>query len=166
MGAAALSLLSAQPGLITVALAAQPAPTFTALLLLALVVAALGVALLDRSPPLRGRRDLAAALPLVLETACASVAPFALMRDKRHLWASDGGAFLAFGSRTGVALALGPPIGAPDSAVRLQAEFREACRRLGWRPAWYQVPEAACAAAAPRLTGTNEPLSRRRCRSA
>jgi len=194
VGAAALSLLSAQPGLITVALVdalaaqfagslwpeesdpvssrlgwsllgvaalcvalaawallgphrgAHPAPTFTALLLLALVVAVLGVALLDRSPPLPGRRDLAAALPLVLETACASVAPFALMRDKRHLWASDGGAFLAFGSRTGVALALGPPIGAPDSAARLQTEFREACRRLGWRPAWYQVPEAACAA--------------------
>jgi lysylphosphatidylglycerol synthetase-like protein (DUF2156 family) len=122
------------------------AALFVALLVLGLVVAVCGLALLDRNPPLPSRRDPAAALSLYLAQARSSVAPFALMRDKLHLWAPDGRSFLAFGSRTGVALALGMPIGPPDSTAELHVRFRAACRRFGWRPAWYQVPEAATAA--------------------
>jgi phosphatidylglycerol lysyltransferase len=124
----------------------HPLPLFAAPMLLAFLAAVAGLALLDRNPPLPARWDPAAALSLYAGAARSSLTPFALMRDKRHLWASDGASFLAFGCRTGVALALGPPIGAPDSAARLQAEFRAACRRRGWRPAWYQVSEQDAAA--------------------
>ncbi len=125
-------------------------PVFALPLLLAFLAAMSGLAMLDRNPPMPGSRDMGAALPLYLDCGRSGVAPFALMRDKSHFWASDRGSFLAFGCRTGVALALGPPIGAPASAARLRAEFRAACRRRGWRPAWYQVSEQTAA----ELAGT------------
>ena len=126
--------------------APHPAPVFAIPLLLAFLAGVCGLALLDRNPALPARADLTGAIRLYLAGATSGVAPFALMRDKRHLWAVDGGSFLAYGCRTGVALALGPPIGAAASSAGLQADFRAACRRRGWRPAWYQLPEDEAAA--------------------
>jgi lysylphosphatidylglycerol synthetase-like protein (DUF2156 family) len=122
------------------------APVFLVPLVVGFLAAVGGLALLDRNPPLPSRRDVGVALRLYLAGALSSVAPFALMRDKRHFWARDGRSFVAFGCATGVALALGPPVGEPDSAGCLNGEFRSACRRRGWRAAWYQVPETAAAA--------------------
>src|SRR5438105_2844829 len=102
-------------------------------------------AVLDRNPALPASWNLAAALPLYREAARSGVAPFALMRDKRHVWASDRSAVLAVGCRTGVALALGPSIGSPDASARLHREFRQSCLARGWRPAFYQVPEETAA---------------------
>ena len=114
---------------------------FTLLLILAFVAVVSGLALLDRNPPLPATWDLPAATSLYRANARSGVAPFALMRDKRHFWAHDHGSFLAFGCRAGTALALGPAIGSEGSARGLQQEFRAACLRRGWRPAFYQVSE-------------------------
>ena len=126
----------------------RPAPVFAIPLPFAFLAAVCGLALLDRNPALPARRDPDAARRLYRSRARSGVAPFALMRDKAHFWAGRD-AFLAYGCRTGVALALGPPIGGEGSAERVGREFRAACRRRGWRPAWYQVSEAD-AAALPR----------------
>lgn len=114
-------------------------PAFTLPLLLAFTAGVLGLILLDRSPPMPGRWD-PAVLPLYLAAARSAVSPFALMRDKRHFWAADRSSCLAFGCRTGVALALGPAIGPPGASITAYQEFRSACRARGWRPALYQVP--------------------------
>jgi phosphatidylglycerol lysyltransferase len=114
---------------------------FTLVLALAFVAVVSGLALLDRNPPVPAEWDLPAATSLYQTHARSGVAPFALMRDKRHFWAHDHDSFLAFGCRAGTALALGPAIGSRDSASELQEEFRAACRRRGWRPAFYQVSE-------------------------
>src|SRR2546430_4369301 len=83
-------------------------PAFMLPLSLAFASAVAGLALLDRNPALPATWDPARALPLYRELARSGVAPFGLMRDKRHVWASDRRAVLAVGCRTGVALALGP----------------------------------------------------------
>jgi lysylphosphatidylglycerol synthetase-like protein (DUF2156 family) len=124
----------------------HPAPVFTIPLSVAFLSAVGGLALLDRNPPLPARRDPEVARRLYRDRGRSGVAPFALMRDKSHFWAAERDAFVAFGCRTGVALALGPPIGPDGAARRLDDEFRRACRRRGWRPAWYQVSEADAAA--------------------
>jgi len=118
------------------------ASVFALVLVVAFAAGVSALALLDRPAPLPTRRDPLAALALYTAHATSGVAPFALMRDKRHLWGHDGRSFVAFGCRAGVAVALGPAIGPPADAARLHEEFRTACRSRGWRPAFYQVPEA------------------------
>jgi lysylphosphatidylglycerol synthetase-like protein (DUF2156 family) len=114
---------------------------FTLVLGLALAAMVSALALLGRNSPLPATRLLPGALALYRSHARAGVSPFALMRDKRHFWSSDRQAFLPFACRSGSALALGPAIGEPDSAGRLEREFLTESRRRGWRPAFYQVPE-------------------------
>jgi len=114
-------------------------PALALPLLLAFAAGVVGLILLDRSPPMPGGWD-PDVLPLYLAAARSAVSPFALMRDKRHFWATDRRSFLAFGCRTGVALALGPAIGPPGASIAAYQEFRSACRARGWRPAVYQVP--------------------------
>jgi lysylphosphatidylglycerol synthetase-like protein (DUF2156 family) len=126
--------------------APHPVPVFTIPLAVAFLAAVGGFALLDRNPPLPARQDAEAARRLYRDRGRSGVAPFALMRDKAHFWAAERDAFVAFGCSTGVAMALGPPIGPAGAARRLNDEFRHACRRRGWRPAWYQVSEADAAA--------------------
>jgi lysylphosphatidylglycerol synthetase-like protein (DUF2156 family) len=114
---------------------------FTLPLTVAFAAAVAGVALLDRNPPLPARRDALGALLVYRDAARSTLAPFALMRDKRQLWAADRSAFLALGCRVGVALALGSAVGPPEAARRADREFRDHCHSRGWRPAFYQVPE-------------------------
>jgi lysylphosphatidylglycerol synthetase-like protein (DUF2156 family) len=143
-----LSALSAWL-LLTAHRAPHPAPVFAIPLPFAFLAAVGGLALLDRNPPLPSRRDPDGARRLYRDEGRSGVAPFALMRDKSHFWTAERDAFLAFCCSTGVALALGPPIGPAGAGERLGDEFRRACRRRGWRPAWYQVSDAD-AAALPR----------------
>lgn len=117
------------------------ASAFALLLVVAFAAGVSALALLDRNAPLPGRWDPLAALAVYTQHARSGVAPFALMRDKRHLWDRDGRSFVAFGCRAGVAVALGPAIGPPAAAARLHEEFRAACRSRGWRAAFYQVPD-------------------------
>jgi lysylphosphatidylglycerol synthetase-like protein (DUF2156 family) len=145
LGVAVLGAMLSGWLLLSARRAPHPAPMFVLPLPLAFLAAVGGLALLDRNPSLPAHRDPGAALRLYLATARCGVAPFALMRDKRQFWSPGGEAFLAFGCAAGVALALGPAIGEPDAARRLHHEFRSACRRRGWRAAWYQLPEADAA---------------------
>jgi lysylphosphatidylglycerol synthetase-like protein (DUF2156 family) len=132
----------------------HPAPLFMLPLTLAFAAIVAGVALLDRNPQLPTSRDALGALLRYRDAAVSGVAPFALMRDKRQVWAADRGSFLAVGCRVGVALALGSAIGPPESARSLDREFRARCLARGWRPAFYQVSEETAA----RLTGTRRLL--------
>jgi phosphatidylglycerol lysyltransferase len=116
-------------------------PAFALPLVLAFAAALAGLALLDRNPALRATWDAGAVLPLYRRLATSTVAPFALTRDKRHVWPADRQAVLAVGCRAGVALALGPAIGPPGAADRLHQEFRARCLASGWRPAFYQVSD-------------------------
>jgi lysylphosphatidylglycerol synthetase-like protein (DUF2156 family) len=114
---------------------------FALVLGLALAATVSALALLGRDSPLPATSVLPAAVALYRSSARAGVSPFALMRDKRHFWATDRQAFLPFACRSGSALALGPAIGEAGSAGRLEDEFLTESRRRGWRPAFYQVPE-------------------------
>jgi len=118
---------------------------FTLVLVLALIAVLSALALLDRNPPLPGPHMLPMAPALYRAHARSGVSPFAFMNDKRHFSAAGQESFLAFASRAGSALALGPAIGEPGAAARLEDEFRAAARLRGWRPAFYQVPEAVAA---------------------
>ncbi|HKF79190.1 MAG TPA: DUF2156 domain-containing protein [Candidatus Dormibacteraeota bacterium] len=123
----------------------HPAPLFLLPLVVACAAAVAGATLLDRNPPVPARRDPEAALRLYDAAGRSGVSPFALMRDKRTFWSGDGGAFVAFGCRTGAALALGPAVGPAGAAARAHREFRAVCRSRGWRPAFYQVAEETAA---------------------
>jgi phosphatidylglycerol lysyltransferase len=112
----------------------------TLVLLMAFAAAITGITLLDRNAALPSRSDPERAQALYAAHADAGVHPFALVGRKRHFWAADGSAFIAYGGRAGVALALGPAVGPPGCAVPVSREFREECRRRGWRPALYQIP--------------------------
>jgi lysylphosphatidylglycerol synthetase-like protein (DUF2156 family) len=113
---------------------------FALVLVLALVAAISAIALLDRNPSLPWSRSLSEALALYRAHGRSGVSPFALMSDKKHFTGSDQPAFLAFACRAGCALALGPAIGPSESGAEVEAQFRSAARRRGWRPAFYQVP--------------------------
>jgi lysylphosphatidylglycerol synthetase-like protein (DUF2156 family) len=130
------------------------APLFILPLALAFVSGVVALALLDRNPPLPATRDGAEALRRYRHHARSGVAPFALMRDKRHIWTADRRSVLALGCRVGVALALGPAIGPPEGVARLHREFRGLCLARGWRPAFYQVSEETAA----ELPGTRQLL--------
>lgn len=132
VGAGAWLLLNEQRGPHLVPLFALP-------LVLAFASGMVGLILLDRSPPMPGGWD-PAVLPLYIAAGRSAVSPFALMRDKRHFWASDRSSFLAYACRAGVALALGPAVGPAGASIPVYREFRSACRARGWRPALYQVP--------------------------
>lgn len=119
-------------------------PGFTLPLVLAFAAGVWGLILLDRNPPVPGRWD-PAVLPMYLAAGRSGVSPFSLMRDKRHFWAADRGSFLAYACRAGVALALGPAIGPIGTSATVFQEFRSACTRRGWRPAFYQVPDETVA---------------------
>ena len=131
----------------------HPGRRFLIVVISVAVVAALaliaGLALLARNPPMPQQRDLDAARAAVNRFATSAVAPFALMADKSHFWSSDGRAFIAFAVRRRVAVALGPAIGPPESARLAHEQFRQECRRRGFRPAFYQVDAAALPSLGP-----------------
>lgn len=114
---------------------------FVVVLGLAFAAMVSALALLGRNSPLPATSTTPAAVDLYRSHARSGVSPFGLMADKRHFSGSDRSSFLPFACRTWSALALGPAIGEPGSAARLEDEFRTESRRLGWRAAFYQVPE-------------------------
>lgn len=111
----------------------------TMALVMAFAAAVSGLTLLDRNAQMPTHQDPRRARELHDETAGAGVSPFALVGRKRHFWARDGSALLAYGCRGGVALGLGPALGTPEASARLHERFRAAARERGWRPALYQV---------------------------
>ncbi len=131
----ALFLMDRPPGQFTAVLAF--------ILIAALAAAVWGLFLLGRHAPLEATHATALVRPVYEQHAGAGVSPFALMADKRHFWSNDGKAFLAYASRAGVNVVLGPGIGPSQSLPGLNQQFREECRRRGWEIAFYQVAEPA-----------------------
>ena len=72
-----------------------------------------------------------------------SLSAFAAQEDKHHLLAADGRALVAFAVRGRVAFAVGDPLCAPEDLERAAREFAGHCRRNGWMPCFYEVPEAS-----------------------
>lgn len=85
--------------------------------------------------------DWARARRLVETWGSDTLSFFALRRDKSFFFASDGGAFIAYGYFGGYALASGDPIGAPASIPLVVAEFVAMCRERGWGIAFLAVRE-------------------------
>ena len=70
---------------------------------------------------------------------------FHLLPDKQWLITPDQRAFVSYGLRGRIAVALGGPVGAPDARRDAAAAFLALCRRNGWTPAFHQVSEAELA---------------------
>lgn len=64
---------------------------------------------------------------------------FALLHDKRHFVAKDGGAFVSYAIWRDVAVTLGDPVGAPESCREAILEFTAFCARQDWVPVFYEV---------------------------
>jgi lysyl-tRNA synthetase, class II len=77
-------------------------------------------------------RDRADARTLVASQGHGSLDYFALRRDKDYFFDDRREAFLAYRVTAGIAVVSGDPIGAPEAADRLIAEFV----RFGWRHGW------------------------------
>ena len=76
---------------------------------------------------------------LLDEWATTPLAYFHLLGDKTWLVAADRRSFVGFKLVGTTAVALGEPIGAPDSCQRLISEFVELCELNGWTVALHQV---------------------------
>jgi lysylphosphatidylglycerol synthetase-like protein (DUF2156 family) len=114
---------------------------FGALLVAALGAAVWGLVLVVRNAPLPLESDRGPLRAVYREHGAAGVTPFALMNDKRWFWSRDRRAFLAYGSRAGVAVVLGPGVGPAASLPALYREFRTACQSRGWKIGFYQVSD-------------------------
>lgn len=79
-----------------------------------------------------GDGDFERAWCLVHAYGWDTLAYFALRRDKRYFFSSDGEAVIAYAQVGGFALASGDPIGREGSIDRVIAEFRAMCRRRSW----------------------------------
>jgi lysylphosphatidylglycerol synthetase-like protein (DUF2156 family) len=71
------------------------------------------------------------------------LAPFALHPKKRHVFAPDGTAVLAFAVRLGVAVASGDPVGRREAWPEAIEAFLALCARHRWRPAVLAAGERA-----------------------
>jgi lysylphosphatidylglycerol synthetase-like protein (DUF2156 family) len=114
---------------------------FGALLVAAVGAAVWGLVLVVRNAPLPLESDRGPLRAVYREHGAAGVTPFALMNDKRWFWSRDRRAFLAYGSRAGVAVVLGPGVGPAASLPALYREFRTACQSRGWKIGFYQVSD-------------------------
>ena len=107
----------------------------------ALAVAVVGAARLVATAVRRpGHRpqDQAKVEELLAGWATSSLAPFQLLDDKSWFFAGDE-AFVGYKVLGTTAVALGEPIGRPDSQRLAVAAFVEFCEGNGWTPAFHQV---------------------------
>jgi phosphatidylglycerol lysyltransferase len=112
--------------------------TIAGLTLLAVLTATVwGLLLLAKNAPLpAGSGPI---LSAYRDYAQSGISPFALTRDKLTFWNQERTAFLAFATRAGVAVVLGPGVGPAGRLPGLYREFRAESHRRGWRVAFYQV---------------------------
>lgn len=102
-----------------------------------------GLVLLLRPVVVRGRQE---APPEVVEDLSRrhgrhSLSAFAVRADKHHLVVAQGRGLVAYAVRHSAAIACGDPLAPPEALDECVAEFVERCRRNGWTPAFYGVPE-------------------------
>jgi lysyl-tRNA synthetase class 2 len=114
------------------------------LLLVALGFATAAVVLIVALAPAAAAHDTEVATPVELHALTDrddgdTLDPFARRSDKRHVYSADGRAAVAYRVVTGVGLASGDPVGAPDAFPDAVARFVELCDAQGWRPAFMGV---------------------------
>lgn len=68
----------------------------------------------------------------------STIARFTLMSDKSYFFTS-GGSMIAYVLKSGIALALGDPIGPPEDICPALLEFKKTCALNDWQPAFYQI---------------------------
>ena len=108
----------------------------------ALVLAVSLVRLL--APGLRRRqtRDERVRVQALLERwATSTLARFQLLEDKAWCFSPDGEAFVGYALAGSTAIALGGPIGRPDSRGAALDAFLAHCDHNGWTPALHQLDE-------------------------
>jgi lysylphosphatidylglycerol synthetase-like protein (DUF2156 family) len=82
--------------------------------------------------------DLRAAA-LVIATQTSTAPNLVFLRDKTVLFDRDRSAFVMYGIQGYSWVALGDPVGAPDSFNDLIRDFLERCRQFGGTPVFYEV---------------------------
>jgi phosphatidylglycerol lysyltransferase len=70
-----------------------------------------------------------------------SLSAFAARADKHHLLVAGERGLVAFAVRHSAAIACGDPLAPPDALEESIRDFVQRCRRNGWTPAVYGVPE-------------------------
>ena len=85
------------------------------------------------------RTDHQTVLDILNRWGTTSLAPFALLDDKSWLIAQDRQAFIGYKVIGTTAVALGEPIGSPESCRQVLDEFSYLCSLNGWTPAFHQV---------------------------
>lgn len=85
------------------------------------------------------RSDHQTVLDILNRWGTTSLAPFALLDDKSWLIAQDRDAFIGYKVIGTTAVALGEPIGSPESCRQVLDEFSDLCSLNGWTPAFHQV---------------------------
>lgn len=88
--------------------------------------------------------DRATVTEILQRWATTSLAHFELLDDKNWLIATDRKAFIGYKVIGTTAVALGDPIGAPESRQQALEEFTRLCDLNGWTPAFHQItPDAS-----------------------
>lgn len=88
-----------------------------------------------RERRVRHERESESARTLVRRWGADTLSPFTLRDDKSLFFSDDGGSFLAYTVRAGVALISGDPVGSPDGAIEIIRAFVSFARSRGWRVA-------------------------------
>ena len=83
---------------------------------------------------------------LLAEWATSPLAYFGVLADKAWLIAADRRSYVAYKLVGTTAVALGDPVGAPESCRAVVGEFVEMCELNGWTPAVHQAEDDASGA--------------------
>jgi len=92
-----------------------------------------------RVTPVKPDFDTLAQARTIIATAPKAEARFALVGDKSLLFSDDGAAFVMYAVQGRSWIALGGPIGPPESALSVGFAFSDAARVAGARPVFYEV---------------------------
>jgi len=99
--------------------------------------------LLLRPVVMRGRQEAPPEVVAELRRCYGrrSLSAFAARADKHHLLVAGERGLVAFAVRHSAAIACGDPLAPPDALEESIRDFVQRCRRNGWTPAVYGVPE-------------------------
>ncbi|MBB3998974.1 bifunctional lysylphosphatidylglycerol flippase/synthetase MprF [Aureimonas pseudogalii] len=109
------------------------------------VIAAVGldVAIHRRTERVQKNARIPDAIPELVEASPNTVAALALLGDKQFLLSPDGKGFVMYARSGGSLIALGEPIGPPETVSELAWAFRDLADRQAERPVFYEVmPES------------------------
>lgn len=112
--------------------------TFGAAVLLIILFASALLRSAPKPPPIAKGNELDEIQKLV-DSDPSTNANLALLGDKRFIFSEDRRAAVMFGCEGRSWIAMGDPIGAPESCDDAAWRFREACDVAGVRPVFYQV---------------------------